>query len=137
MAAAWFNELSDPDKARAISAGTEPGPRVHPEVVSAMKEVGIDLGSEQPKRLTEELAATASLLVTMGCGETCPVVPGLVKEDWPLADPKHQPVEVVRKIRAEVEGRVRDLLARKGWAKSLRPSGDDDVLGSGGQHGDQ
>jgi len=86
MAAAWFNALSDPSRARALSAGTAPGPRVHPEVQQAMGEVGVDLSGQTPQQLTDELAAGASLLVTMGCGEACPAVPGLAREDWPLED---------------------------------------------------
>ena len=117
MAAAWFNALSDPQKARAISAGTEPGTRVHPEVVTAMREVGIELEAEQPKFLSDELAHTASLLITMGCGEACPVVPGLLREDWPLEDPKGKPVERVREIRDDVKARVNELLAREGWQR--------------------
>jgi arsenate reductase len=118
MAAAWFNALSDPAKARAISAGTEPGTRVHPEVLSAMHEVGIELEGISPRKLTDDLAATASILVTMGCGETCPVVPGLRRMDWPLEDPKGKPIERVREIRDEVRGRVAALLAAEHWAKS-------------------
>lgn len=118
MAAAWFNALSDPARARAVSAGTEPGPRVHPEVLEAMREVGIDLSSVQPTRLTEELAATATILVTMGCGEACPVVPGLRRMDWPLEDPKGKPLARVRELREEVRERVQTLLSAEGWAKS-------------------
>src|SRR5262249_16522867 len=88
MPAASFNLLSDPEKARALSAGTSPGTRVHPEVVSAMNEVGVDLSSATPKRLTPDLAAGASVLVTMGCGEQCPVLPGVRVLDWTLEDPK-------------------------------------------------
>ncbi len=117
MAAALFNALADPAKARALSAGTEPGPRVHPEVLEAMKELGIDLSRAEPRKLTPELAAGAHLLITMGCGETCPVVPGLRKDDWPLEDPKGRPIERVREIRAEVERRVRGLLAAEGWLR--------------------
>ena len=117
MAAAWFNALSDSAKARAISAGTEPGTRVHPEVLAAMREVGIDLAGVSPQKLTEELAATASILVTMGCGEACPVVPGIRRMDWPLEDPKNKPIERVRQIRDEVRGRVAELLAAQQWAK--------------------
>ena len=117
MAAAWFNALSDSAKARAISAGTEPGTRVHPEVLAAMREVGIELASASPQKLTDELAATASILVTMGCGEACPVVPGLRRVDWPLEDPKGKPIERVRQIRDEVRDRVSDLLAAEQWAK--------------------
>ncbi len=118
MAAAWFNALSDPQKARAISAGTEPGTRVHPEVATAMREVGIELESVQPQFLSDELARTASLLITMGCGEACPVVPGLLRDDWPLEDPKGKPVERVREIRDDVKARVSELLAREGWARA-------------------
>lgn len=116
MAAAWFNALADKSKARAISAGTEPGPRVHPEVLSAMREVGIDLSDREPQRLTDDLACSAQMLVTMGCGEQCPVVPGLRRDDWPLEDPRGQPIERVREIRDEVRARVSALLAREGWA---------------------
>ena len=101
MAAAFFNALVDDGKACAVSAGTEPGERVHPEVIAVMKEVGIDLSKAQPQRLTLELAKNASLLVTMGCGDACPVVPGLRRDDWPLPDPKEKPVEEVRRIRDE------------------------------------
>jgi arsenate reductase len=114
MAAAWFNRIANAAKARAISAGTQPGPRVHPEVVVAMREVGIDLSSETPKVLTDELAQTAAVLVTMGCGDECPVVPGARREDWPLEDPKGKTIERVREIRAEVERRVRDLIEQEG-----------------------
>jgi arsenate reductase len=115
MAAAWFNRLADPAKARALSAGTEPGTRVHPEVVAAMGEVGVDLSAVAPRKLTDELAAGAALLVTMGCGEACPVVPGVERDDWPLEDPKGKPVERVREIRDEVERRVRELVGARGW----------------------
>jgi arsenate reductase len=117
MAAALFNAAADPEKARGVSAGTEPGPRVHPEVVIAMKELGIDLGSVQPRKLTEELGAQTQLLITMGCGEACPHVPGLRRDDWPLEDPKGKPVERVRQIRDEVQQRVRLLVENEGWSK--------------------
>jgi arsenate reductase (thioredoxin) len=116
MAAAYFNALADPGKARAVSAGTQPGTRVHPEVLEAMKEVGIDLSSAVPRLLTDELARGASHLITMGCGDACPVVPGLIRGDWPLEDPKGKPVERVREIRDDVKGRVAALLAQQGWA---------------------
>ena len=86
MAAAFFNQLADPQKARAVSAGTAPGPRVHPVVLEIMQEIGLDLSHAQPQLLTEELATGATLLVTMGCGEKCPYVPGLRRDDWPLPD---------------------------------------------------
>lgn len=85
MAAAFFNQLADSQKARAVSAGTEPGPRVHPAVLEVRQEIGLDLSSAQPQLLTEELARDATLLVTMGCGEKCPYVPGLRRDD--LASP--------------------------------------------------
>jgi arsenate reductase (thioredoxin) len=115
MAAAFFNQLADPDRARAVSAGTNPGDRVHPEVVAAMHEQGIDLAGVTPRRLTDALARDAQLLVTMGCGDECPYVPGLRRDDWPLEDPKGKPIERVRAIRDDVRGRVADLLAREGW----------------------
>jgi len=88
MAAAFFNQLAEPQKAEAISAGTEPGVRVHPEVQAVMQEIGIDLSDAKPQKLTEELAQGAQLLITMGCGDKCPYVPGLRRDDWPLPDPK-------------------------------------------------
>jgi arsenate reductase len=115
MAAAFFNQRADPRKARALSAGTQPGERVHPLVVAAMREAGIDLSTAQPQRLTPELAGRAQLLVTMGCQEACPVVPGLRVDDWPLPDPKDQPLERVRSIRDEIGRRVEQLVVREGW----------------------
>jgi arsenate reductase (thioredoxin) len=110
MAAAFFNQLADHTKAEAISAGTEPGLRVHPEVLSAMQEAGIDLGNAKPQKLTQELAEGASLLITMGCGDKCPYVPGLRRDDWPLRDPKGLLVEEVRTIRDEIKDRVQNLI---------------------------
>ena len=115
MAAAFFNQLADHTKAEAVSAGTEPGVRVHPEVLSAMQEVGIDLRNAKPQKLTQELAEGASLLITMGCGDKCPYVPGLRRDDWPLRDPKGQPVEEVRKIRNEIKDRVESLILAEGF----------------------
>jgi arsenate reductase len=111
MAAAFFNQLSYPQKAKAISAGTEPGQRVHPEVLATMQEIGIDLSQAQPQKLTEELAKDAQLLITMGCGDKCPYVPSLRRDDWPLRDPKGLPVEEVITIRDEVRARVVSLIA--------------------------
>jgi len=124
MAAAFFYALADAGKARALSAGTEPGERVHPEVLAAMREVGIDLTAARPQRLTEELARGAQMLVTMGCGDTCPVVPGLRRDDWPLDDPKGKPLERVREIRDEAKARVGALLRAEGWQR-------DGALGGG------
>ena len=117
MAAAWFNELADGSKARALSAGTAPGTRVHPEVLEAMREVGIDLGGRTPQKLTDDLARGAQLLITMGCGDECPVVPGLRRDDWPLEDPKGKPIARVREIRDDVRARVTALLRQEGWAR--------------------
>ena len=110
MAAAFFNHLADPTKTEGISAGTEPGFRVHPEVLAVMQEVGIDLSAAKPQKLTQELANDAALLITMGCGDKCPYVPGLRRDDWPLRDPKGLPAEEVRAIRDEVKVRVQNLI---------------------------
>jgi arsenate reductase len=115
MAAAWFNLLSDATKVRAISAGTDPGPRVHTEVVTAMAEVGVDLSGAPTSRLTPELAQGAQMLITMGCGDQCPVIRGVKRDDWPLEDPKCQPIGRVREIRDEIRQRVERLLEREGW----------------------
>jgi arsenate reductase len=123
MAAAIFHQLADPAKARALSAGTQPGAHVHPVVVEVMRDLGVDLAGVAPQKLTDDLAAQAKLLVTMGCGEACPVVPEVEREDWPLEDPKGQPVERVRKIRDEIERRVRRLLAERGWLAALAGEG--------------
>jgi arsenate reductase (thioredoxin) len=119
LAAAIFNNLADPTKARAISAGTQPGAQVHPEVVEVMRELGVDLKNVVPKKLTDDLAAQADILVTMGCGEACPVVPGVERDDWPLEDPKGQPRARVQQIRGDVEARVRAMLEQRGWLGAL------------------
>jgi arsenate reductase (thioredoxin) len=118
MAAAFFNALAHPEKARAISAGTAPGQQVHPEVLSAMKEVGVDLSGARPQLLTTELAAGSSHLVTMGCGDQCPVVPRVQVLDWPLADPKGQPVERVREIRDDIRRRVQEFVDANKWSRA-------------------
>jgi arsenate reductase len=117
MAAAWFNLLADPARARAISAGTEPGTRIHLEVVAAMREAGVDLTGAGMTKLTDEVARQAQLVVTMGCGDQCPVVPGAARDDWPLADPKDQPIEQVRAIRDDIRDRVRALVEGEGWSR--------------------
>ncbi|WP_437744263.1 arsenate reductase ArsC [Sorangium sp. So ce1504] len=116
MAAAWFNALVNPSQAHAISAGTEPGSRVHPEVREVMHQVGIDLSESTPQKLTHALAADAYMLITMGCGEACPTVPGVRRDDWPLEDPKGKPLERVRAIRDEVKARVEALIAAEAWS---------------------
>jgi arsenate reductase (thioredoxin) len=118
IAAAWFNALADPAKARAISAGTDPGNRVHPEVIDAMREVGMDLSNATTTRLTPEIAQQAQVLVTMGCGDQCPFVPGAQRLDWPLDDPKGKPIAEVRIIRDDVRDRVRALIEDGGWSRS-------------------
>ena len=110
MAAALFNRAADPACCRGISAGTAPAERVHPEVVEVMRELGLDLSAARPRKLDEPLARQADLLVTMGCGEDCPYVPGLHVLDWQLPDPKGQPPEMVRKLRDEIAARVQQLL---------------------------
>lgn len=117
MAAALLNLAADPRKARAVSAGTQPAERVHPEVVAVMADAGVDLRDARPRLLTPELAAEADLLVTMGCGEACPSVPRLRREDWPLRDPKGLPRAEVEAIRDDVARRVADLVAREGWGR--------------------
>jgi len=115
MAAAWFNKICDRTKAKALSAGTQPGERVHPEVVQVMREEGIDLAGIKPQFLSAELAQQATLLITMGCGDACPYVPGLKKLDWPLVDPKGQSIESVRTIRDEIRQRVAELATERHW----------------------
>ncbi len=110
MSAALFNKYVDPSKAQAISAGTQPADHVHPVVLDAMREVGVDLSSAQPQKLTPELAQGADMLITMGCGEECPYIPGLRRADWPLPDPKGQGIETVRQTREEIKKRVLGLL---------------------------
>ena len=117
MAAGFFNELADPALACAISAGTQPAEHVHPEVAEVMREVGIDLGAVQPTLLTDALAGSVQVLVTMGCGETCPLVPGAERIEWDIPDPKGQPLERVRTIRADIRARVEELIAAHGWQR--------------------
>ncbi len=120
MSAAFFNALADPTRAAAVAAGTVPAERVHPEVVEAMREAGIDLSGARPALLTDELARGAALLVTMGCGESCPVVPGLERVDWELPDPQGQPPERVRAIRDDVRARVLALVRLRAWERAHR-----------------
>lgn len=115
MAAAFFNDLTDPNKFIATSAGTEPALQVHPEVLTVMNEIGIDLSQAKPRLLTEDLAESAALLVTMGCGEKCPYVPGLKIIDWSLPDPKGQGLDEVRIIRDKIKQLVSQLLKANNW----------------------
>lgn len=114
MAAAFFNALANSESAHAISAGTEPAGRVHPEVVLAMREVGIDLESAVPQRLTDSVARSANILVTMGCGDECPIVPGAKRLDWELQDPKGQDLDAVRGIRDVIKDHVMSLIRAEG-----------------------
>jgi arsenate reductase (thioredoxin) len=114
MAAAWFNALADPAAARAESAGTQPAERIHPVVVAAMSEAGIDLGGTRPQQLTTAMSSRVQHLITMGCGDACPVIPGVAHEDWPLDDPADLPLDRVRLIRDDIRARVEDLLDRYG-----------------------
>jgi arsenate reductase (thioredoxin) len=115
MAAAIFNRLADPVRARAVSAGTRPAERVHAEVLEAMREVGIDLSEARPRLLTPVLTASIDWLITMGCGEECPVVAGVHREDWPIDDSKGQAPERVREIRDALSAKIRTFVRDQGW----------------------
>jgi arsenate reductase (thioredoxin) len=110
MSKALFNRAAD-QRHEARSAGSEPADQVHPEVVAAMAEVGVDLRGETPKPLTRQLAEWADVVVTMGCGDACPYIPGRRYIDWELEDPKGQSLDVVRATREEIDRCVRGLLA--------------------------
>ena len=118
MAAALFNQIADPSLAQAISAGTEPATHIHPEVLSVMRELGIELEGVTPQFLSADLASQANILVTMGCGESCPVVLGVKREDWNLPDPKGQPLERVRQIRDQIETKVHEMVKANGWGRA-------------------
>jgi arsenate reductase len=109
MAAALLN-LAAEGRARAMSAGTQPAAAIHLVVHLAMEEIGIDLSDEKPQLLTADIARQADLLITMGCADACPLVPGLEVRNWPLDDPKNQPIETVRVIRDGIAHRVADLV---------------------------
>jgi arsenate reductase len=110
MSAALFERAAD-GRHQALSAGTTPAERVHPEVVTVMRERGIDLADRVPRLLTRELAQQADVIVTMGCGDECPYVPGVRYIDWDLADPKGRPLDEVRATRDEIARRVDELVA--------------------------
>jgi arsenate reductase (thioredoxin) len=140
MAAAFFNLLADPARATAFSAGVAPAENLHPEVVAAMKEVGVDLSAARPRLLTAEMMRGASLVVTMGCGEDCPYVLGLRMEDWPIADPDGQPLERVRRMRDDVGLMVAHLVCIRRWVRGHqdplpRPVGDPRRRGFGRRRG--
>jgi arsenate reductase (thioredoxin) len=110
MSAALFERAAG-GRHRALSAGTTPADRVHPEVVAVMREIGIDLAGRTPRKLTRELAEQADVVVTMGCGDECPYVPGRRYVDWELADPRGRPVDEVRATRDEIARRIEALVA--------------------------
>ena len=108
MSQALFERIAQ-GRHESRSAGTHPAARVHPVVVEAMQEIGIDVSQHRPQKLTDDLARWADLVVTMGCGDECPYIPGTRYLDWELADPANQPIDEVRKTRDEIGRRVRDL----------------------------
>jgi arsenate reductase len=110
MAAGWLRHLAG-DAVEVVSGGSEPAEAVNPVAVEAMAEVGIDITTQSPKRWTEDGIRAADVVVTMGCGDTCPVYPGRRYQDWELTDPSGQPIEVVREVRDQIEERVRRLAA--------------------------
>jgi protein-tyrosine-phosphatase len=109
MSQALFERAAE-GRHTALSAGTTPGERVHPEVVEVMRELGIDLAGRKPQALTTELAEQADVVITMGCGDACPYVPGKRYIDWDLPDPKGRPLDEVRATRDEIARRVQELL---------------------------
>jgi arsenate reductase len=116
MAAGWLGSIAG-DRIDVRSAGSQPAEKINPVAVAAMREVGIDIAGEQPQQLSDAAVAGVDVVVTMGCGDSCPVYPGTRYEDWQLTDPAGQPIEVVRQVRDEirsrVEGLVRELLEPK------------------------
>ena len=116
MAAAFFNQLADPAKARAVSAGTKPADRVHAEVVAVMREAGLDLSGAVPRKLTARLSSEAWWLITMGCGEDCPVVLGVKRGDWPFPDPHGKSLDEVRALRDLIRAKVEAFIADQDWA---------------------
>jgi protein-tyrosine-phosphatase len=110
MAAGWVRHLAG-DAVAVYSGGSEPAAQLNPAAVAAMAEAGIDISGERPQRWTDESARAADVIVTMGCGDACPVIPGQRYEDWELTDPAGQPIDVVRRVRDDIEAHVRRLLA--------------------------
>lgn len=106
----------------ALSAGTEPGEQIHPEVAAVLEQFGLDTSREQPTLLTAEMIAGSDLVITQGCGENCPFVPGATYRDWPLEDPKGQSDAEVRRIVADIDARVRALLHELAPDLELPPS---------------
>ena len=115
MAAALFNTLANPGRARAVSAGTRPATTIHPEVVTVMREFGIDLTNATPQYLSTDVTKDAHIVITMGCGDDCPLIPGVERDEWPLDDPKDQPIDTVRRIRDDIKKRVAELVSERKW----------------------
>jgi arsenate reductase (thioredoxin) len=115
MASAFFNKLADSKRAYALSAGTRPAHAVHPEVVTVMRESGVDLSQAKPQYLSLDLCRDAHIVITMGCGEECPLVPGVERDDWTIDDPKDQTIERVRQIRDQIRKCVSDLIRERKW----------------------
>jgi arsenate reductase (thioredoxin) len=109
MALGWMQELSA-GRVEALSAGSEPADQLNPVAVAAMAEAGIDIANFEPKRWTTEMLSQTDVVVTMGCGDECPYVPGTRYVDWPISDPRGQDLDTVRKIRDDIEQRVRALI---------------------------
>lgn len=125
MSQALFERAAE-GRHTAFSAGTAPGERVHPEVIEVMRELGIDLSDRVPQALTIELAEQADVVVTMGCGDACPLIPGTRYIDWDLADPNGQPLERVRATREEIQRRLRSLVAELDQTRSSAPAAEAD-----------
>ena len=115
MAAAFFNKLADSKRAYAVSAGTKPAQGVHKEVITVMREAGVDLSDAKPQYLSSDLCKDAHIVVTMGCGDECPLVPGVERDDWTIDDPKDQPIERVRQIRDRISKCVSELIRERKW----------------------
>jgi protein-tyrosine-phosphatase len=109
MAAGWLKHLAG-DRVEIFSAGSEPADRVNPIAIEAMREVGIDISGETPKILTTDSVSRADVVITMGCGDTCPYFPGKRYEDWELADPAGQSIDVVRQVRDDIKSRIKTLV---------------------------
>ncbi len=109
MAAGWLTHLAG-DRIEVRSAGSEPADRINPVAVQAMAEVGVDITAEQPKMLCVDAVRESEVVITMGCGDTCPVFPGKRYEDWDLEDPAGQGIETVRRVRDEIRGRIQSLV---------------------------
>lgn len=120
MASAFFNQFVDRDRASSLSAGTAPIAHVHPEVIRVMREEGFDLAKAKPQKLTHEIVSTAHTLITIGCGEDWPPVPGVRRIDWPVADPRGKDIPTVRSIRETIKQHVLHLIETETWPEMAR-----------------